>query len=103
MRPENKGNDLDHSKLKKGQLLVVKVPPFYDREYIYEINGAGGKLLRATLYHSPRVKKQWTYDDLAMLFENGMMRFAEESDLQKLKSANVSQAEDQNDGDSDQS
>ena len=99
MRPENKGNELDQSKLKKGQLLVVKVPPFYDREYIYEINGAGGKLLRATLYHSPRVKKQWSFEDLELLFDNDMMRFADEADLAKFKAANTPQS--QNDGDSD--
>lgn len=75
--------EIDPEDLKKGQLLVVKVPPFYDREYIYEVTGAGGKLVRAALYRSPKVKKQWSFEDLELLFENGMIRFADESDLQK--------------------
>lgn len=82
MSSSKKKSDIDLERLKKGQLLVVKVPPFYDREYIYEISGAGGKLVRANLYHSPRVKKQWSFDDLELLFNNGIIRFAEESDLE---------------------
>lgn len=84
MRPDKNRVELDLERLKKGQLLVVKVPPFYDHEYLYEISGAGGKLVRATLYRSPKVKKQWSFDDLELLFGNGMIRFAEETDLQKV-------------------
>ena len=83
MAADNGRRKLDADKLKKGCLLVVKAPPFFDKEYIYEISGAGGKQIRATLYHSPRVKKQWSLDDLEILFDNGMIRFAEESDLNK--------------------
>ncbi len=79
MRPSKKRVIVDTNKLKKGQLLIVKVPPFYDKEYTYEITGAGDKVVRADLHHSPTVKKQWTYDDIGMLFANGMMRFAEET------------------------
>jgi hypothetical protein len=83
MAAEKGKKALDADKLKKGCLLVVKAPPFFDKEYIYEISGAGGKQIRANLYHSPRVKKQWSLDDLEILFDNGMIRFAEESDLKK--------------------
>ncbi len=74
---------LDPEKLKKGQVLIVKVPPFYDKEYFYEIIGAGGKLVRARLFHSPTVKKQWTFEDLELLAQTGMVRFASEEDVQK--------------------
>lgn len=85
MRRITKPREFDPEKLKKGQLLVVRVPPFYDKEYLYEVSGAGGKVLRANLYHSPRVKKQWTYQDLEILFDNGMIRFAANNDLERLK------------------
>lgn len=85
MRRVKKTSDaFDPEKLVKGTLLVVKVPPFYDREYLYEVSGAGGKLLRASLYHSPKVKKQWTFADLSILFANGMIRFASEQDQARL-------------------
>jgi hypothetical protein len=87
MRPGKKRIDLDTERLKKGAILVVKVPPFYDKEYLYEISGSGGKVVRANLYHSPRVKKEWSMDDLALLFGNGMVRFAEEADLASREQA----------------
>ena len=96
MCPGKKPLDLDPKLLKKGQVLVVKVPPFYDREYLYEISGAGGKLVRANLYHSPRVKKQWTFEDLEMLYANGMIRFAVESDLPKQASDKSDQISENN-------
>lgn len=74
---------LDAEKLKKGQILIVKVPPFYDKEYFYEIIGAGGKLVRAKLFHSPTVKKQWTFEDLELLAQTGMVRFATDEDLSR--------------------
>lgn len=99
MRPDKKRIELDLDNLKKGRILVVKVPPFYDREYLYEISAAGGKVLRANLYHSPRVKKQWSFDDLELLFGNGMIRFAEESDIEKQRKANaVAEPEDEDGG-----
>lgn len=84
MRRIKKNNEFDPAKLKKGQVLVVKVPPFYDREYLYEITGAGEKVIRADLYHSPTVKKHWSISDLSLLFANGMIRFATDSDLDRL-------------------
>ncbi|MBY0359970.1 MAG: hypothetical protein K2W82_18345 [Candidatus Obscuribacterales bacterium] len=81
---KKKREALDSERLKKGQLLVVKTPPFYNTEYLYEISGAGDKVLRANLYRSPKVKKHWSLTDLSMLFESGMIRFAEQADLEKL-------------------
>lgn len=83
MQPDKDKQIFDADRLKKGCLLVVKVPPFFDKEYLYEISGAGGKQVRATLYRSPTVKKQWSLDDLEILFDNAMIRFANDSDLQK--------------------
>lgn len=77
--------ELELEKFKKGELLIVKVPPFYDREYLYEVTGAGGKQVRASLYHSPTVKKQWTFEDLALLFNNGMIRMASPEDIKKFQ------------------
>jgi hypothetical protein len=70
--------------LKKGQILIVKVPPFFDQEYFYEVIGAGGKVIRAALYRSPRVKKHWTMEEYALLTEHGMVRIADKDDLEHL-------------------
>ena len=70
--------------LKKGQILVVKVPPFFDHEYFYEVIAAGGKMIRVSLHKSARVKKHWTLEEYALLVEHGMVRPANQADLQKL-------------------
>jgi hypothetical protein len=70
--------------LKKGQILIVKVPPFFDREYFYEVMGAGGKVIRASLYRSPKVKKHWTMEEYALLMEHGMIRLPDKDDMQRL-------------------
>jgi predicted nucleic acid-binding Zn ribbon protein len=62
--------------IKKGQILIVKVPPYYEKEYYYQVTMAGDKLIRADLYHSPKVKKNWTKQDLATLMEHGIVRLA---------------------------
>lgn len=95
MPADKSKSNLDLDRLKKGGLLVVKAPPFFDKEYIYEISGAGGKQIRANLYHSPKVKKQWSLADLEILFENKIIRFAEEADMKKHvgKSTNTSAAD----------
>lgn len=71
---------IDRERLQKGQLLVVRTPPFFDKEYLYEITSAGDKLVRVNLLHSPTVKKQWTLDELDLLYKNKMVRFAEPED-----------------------
>lgn len=73
--------------LKKGQILVVKVPPFFDREYFYEVMAAGGKMIRASLYKSPKVKKQWTLEEYDLLIEHGLIRLAEKADMLRLLEA----------------
>jgi hypothetical protein len=67
--------------IKKGQLLVVKAPPYYKTEYFYEITAAGEKQIRASLYHSPKVKKSWTHEQLNLLMEMGVIRFPKEGEL----------------------
>jgi hypothetical protein len=62
--------------IKKGQLLAVKAPPYYEKEYLYEVTGAGDKSIRATLYHSPKVRKSWTAEEFALLLEMGIVRLA---------------------------
>jgi len=67
--------------VKKGQLLAVKAPPYYKKEYIYQVTSAGDKLVRASLYHSPRVRKSWTQEELSLLIDMGIVRPATEDDL----------------------
>ena len=66
--------------LKKGQLLKVKAPPYFEKEYIYEITGAGDKMIRASLHHSPKVKKNWTKEELEILFEMGVVALFSETE-----------------------
>ncbi|HEY9789621.1 MAG TPA: hypothetical protein V6D22_04425 [Candidatus Obscuribacterales bacterium] len=75
--------------LKKGSLLVLKVPPYYAKEYLYEVTSAGDKLIRATLYHSPTVKKQWTLEEFRALFDNKIIRLAEEKDVQSMTTSDA--------------
>lgn len=83
--------------VKKGQLLLVKVPPYYEKEYFYEVSGAGGKLIRAQLYHSPKVKKSWTSEEFALSIEMGVIRMAREDERPQAAAAGDVPA-----GDSDQ-
>ncbi|HIA53873.1 MAG TPA: hypothetical protein EYN91_17575 [Candidatus Melainabacteria bacterium] len=64
--------------IKKGQLLKVKAPPYYEKEYVYEVSGAGGKVIRANLHHSPKVKKSWTLEELEILFDMGIITLMDE-------------------------
>lgn len=64
--------------LKKGQLILVKAPPLFEKEYVYEITGAGEKMIRANLHHSPKVKKQWTPEEFDILIKHGIIRFSDD-------------------------
>lgn len=64
------------SSIKKGQYLWVKAPPYYAKEYLYEITSAGDKLVRANLHNSPKVRKSWPLDQFELLINMGMIRFA---------------------------
>lgn len=66
-------------------LIVIKAPPFYDKSYLYEVTSAGEKLIRVNLYHSPTVKKQWSPEQMQILFEEGIVRIASPSDIEELK------------------
>lgn len=61
--------------LKKGQQLWVKAPPYYDKEYLYEVVSAGQNQVRANLCHSPKVKKSWSVNELELLLKLGIIRF----------------------------
>ncbi len=64
----------------KGQLLIVKVPPYYEKEYFYEVTSAGDKLVRANLYRSPKVKRSWTIEEFTLSIEMGVLRIAKEDE-----------------------
>jgi hypothetical protein len=66
--------------VQKGQLLIVKVPPYYEKEYFYEVTSAGDKLVRANLYRSPKVKRSWNIEEFRLLIEMGMLRIASENE-----------------------
>lgn len=70
--------------MKKGTLLVLKVPPYYTKSYLYEVTGAGDKMIRASLYHSPTVKKNWSKEELAAMFNNSVARLATDEDVRDL-------------------
>lgn len=69
-------------KVKKGQFLGVKAPPYYTREYFYEVTSAGDRVVRARLYGSPKVRKSWSAQEFAMLMEMGVVRLADKSELE---------------------
>ena len=63
--------------VKRGQLLKVKAPPLYEKEYLYIVTGAGDKMIRADLQHSPKVKKQWTQEEFELLIKHGIIRLVD--------------------------
>lgn len=67
--------------LKKGQLLLVAAPPYYKKHYLYEVTGAGGKAVRAVLYHSPTVRKSWSQEEFWLLFDMGVIKLADPSSI----------------------
>lgn len=81
--------------LKKGQLLVVKTPPLFNKEYFYEVTSAGDKLVRAGLYHSPKVKRSWTTEELKILMEMGMIRLAADDERPPAPSVEANHAVDE--------
>jgi hypothetical protein len=67
--------------IKKGQLLLVKAPPYYEKAYLYEVLSAGDKQIRATLYHSPKVKKSWSKEEFELLVEMGVVALTDDTGL----------------------
>ncbi len=65
----------------KGQKLFVKAPPYYEKEYLYEVVSAGDKQIRANLYKSPTVKKSWSKEEFFLLIEMGVVRLADDTDV----------------------
>ena len=70
--------------LKKAMLLVIKAPPYFSKEYLYEVTSAGDKLIRASLYRSPTVRKSWTHEELEAMFEHDIIRLASKDDIALL-------------------
>jgi hypothetical protein len=66
--------------VRRGELLVVKVPPCYQTEYLYVVTGAGNKLIRANLFHSPKVKRSWHIEEFRLLMEMGLVRIANQNE-----------------------
>lgn len=64
--------------VKRGQLLRVKAPPLFEKEYLYVVTGAGGKMIRADLRNSPKVKKQWTQEEFDLSIKHGIVRLVDE-------------------------
>ena len=58
----------------------MKAPPYYEKAYLYEVLSAGNKQIRATLYHSPKVKKSWSVEEFELLIEMGVVKLADESE-----------------------
>jgi hypothetical protein len=75
--------------LKKGTLLVLKVPPYYTKSYLYEVTSAGDKKISASLYHSPTVKKHWSKEELLAMFNQQIVRIANDEDLKSLTTASA--------------
>ncbi len=73
--------------MRKGNILVVKAPPYYNKSYLYEIVSAGEKIVRANLYKSPTVRKSWGRDELLLLFDMEIVRFATDQDISELSAA----------------
>jgi hypothetical protein len=69
------------NKFKKGTLLAVKAPPYYTLEYHYEIISCGEKRVRASLYHSPKVRKSWSLEEFLLLQEMGIVRVCSPADV----------------------
>jgi hypothetical protein len=67
--------------LKKGMILMVKAPPYYTQEYPYEITSAGSSRICANLLNSPKVRKSWSADELALLIEMAVVRVSTQRDL----------------------
>jgi len=70
--------------LKKGTLLVLKVPPYYTKSYLYEVIASGDKKISASLYHSPTVKKHWSKEELVAMFSAEIVRIASDEDVKAL-------------------
>jgi hypothetical protein len=69
------------TKINKGTLLVVKSPPYYKDEYFYEVTSAGDKVVKATLWRSPKVKKTWNATEFQLLIKMGVVRIAEQGEV----------------------
>lgn len=63
--------------IKRGQLIKVKAPPLFEKEYLYVVTGAGGKIIRADLQNSPKVKKQWTQEEFELSIKHGIVKLVD--------------------------
>jgi hypothetical protein len=63
--------------VKRGQLLQVKAPPLFEKEYLYIVTAAGDKMIRADLKNSPKVKKQWSLEEFELSIKHGIIRLVD--------------------------
>jgi hypothetical protein len=77
-KPPVDGCDTQLSRISKGQLLGVMTPPYYTKEYVYEVTGCGDKIIRAILKGSAKVRKSWSREELLLLLEMGMVRLIDD-------------------------
>jgi len=63
--------------VKRGQLLKVKAPPLFEKEYLYVVTASGDKMIRPDLQHSPKVKKQWTHEEFQLSVKHGIIRLVD--------------------------
>lgn len=69
----------------KGQFIAVKSPPYYEKEYIYQISAAGEKQIKAELYKSPKVRKSWSVKEFSILIKMDVIRLLDEKESAKLQ------------------
>lgn len=69
---------------KKGQFISIKSPPYYEKEYIYQISAAGEKQIKAELYKSPKVRKSWSVKEFSLLIKMEVIRLLDENESSKL-------------------
>lgn len=58
----------------KGDTLIVKTPPYFEKEYTYEVTSAGDKQVKASLKGSDKVKKVWGRTEFALLVDMGIIQ-----------------------------
>ncbi len=58
-----------------GQVIIVKTPPYYKKQYEYIITAAGEKKILANLKGSPKVKKQWSKVEFDLLVQHKIITF----------------------------
>ena len=72
---------MEMNSLKKGQYLAVKAPPYYSKEYFYEVTSAGEKIIRAKLVGSSKVSKSWTKEEFLASINHHIIKLIDKNDM----------------------